>query len=384
MDYLRQPVLFKIKKVSRYVLLYGIRRTYMKAISHFHLKRRFDPLPEPAASLRPSQTVGVIGCGKFAFTTIVYYLRRRFGKVIAVCMDLDIHRAASMSRHYGIPIYSSNAQDVIKNAQVKLVYIASNHASHAEYAIEALEAHKSVFIEKPHVVSEEQLLRLADAMSRSTGKVFLGFNRPESRFGRLIRQCLGRESGAGMYSWFVAGHAIDAAHWYFRPGEGGRILGNLCHWSDFVLGLVPHDTYPITIRPTRAAKSDSDIAVTYTFNDGTVAAITFSAKGHTFEGVMERFSAHKGDALITMDDYKTMTIQVVDRKRRFWNLNREHGHKENISRAYEAVRDDLAYDRDDRLAYVWNTAWLFLKTREALERNEPVTIQGFHRGLLSS
>jgi predicted dehydrogenase len=384
MDYLQQPALFKIKKVSRYVLLYGVRRTYMKAISQLHLKRRYDRLPEPAVSLRPSQTVGVIGCGKFAFTTIAYYLRRRFGNVIAICMDLDVHRAASMSRHYRIPAYSSNARDVIKLPQVTLIYIASNHASHAEYAIEALEADKNVFIEKPHVVSEDQLLRLAGAMSRSRGKVFLGFNRPGSRFGRLIRQYLERESGAGMYNWFVAGHAIDPNHWYFKPEEGGRVLGNLCHWTDFILRLVPHDTYPITICPTRVTKSDCDIAVTYTFNDGTVAVITFSAKGHTFEGVMERFSAHKGDALITMDDFKTMTIQVVDRKRRFWNLYREHGHKDNIYRAFEAVRDDLPYDREERLAYVWNTAWLFLKTREALERNEPITIQGFDRTLLSS
>ena len=289
-----------------------------------------------------------------------------------------------MSRHYRIPAYSSNARDVIKLPQVTLIYIASNHASHAEYAIEALEADKNVFIEKPHVVSEDQLLRLAGAMSRSRGKVFLGFNRPGSRFGRLIRQYLERESGAGMYNWFVAGHAIDPNHWYFKPEEGGRVLGNLCHWTDFILRLVPHDTYPITICPTRVDKSDCDIAVTYTFNDGTVAVITFSAKGHTFEGVMERFSAHKGDALITMDDFKTMTIQVVDRKRRFWNLYREHGHKDNIYRAFEAVRDDLPYDREERLAYVWNTAWLFLKTREALERNEPITIQGFDRTLLSS
>ena len=31
-----------------------------------------------------------------------------------------------------------------------------------------------MYIEKPHVVSEDQLARLIDAMDRSTGKVFLG------------------------------------------------------------------------------------------------------------------------------------------------------------------------------------------------------------------
>ena len=41
-------------------------------------------------------------------------------------------------------------------------------------------------------------------MSRTEGKVFLGFNRPLSRFGRIIAERLAAESGPGMYNWFVA------------------------------------------------------------------------------------------------------------------------------------------------------------------------------------
>ena len=73
---------------------------------------------------------------------------------------------------------------------------------------------------------------------------------------------------------------------------------------------------PDRIHPTRAEKADSDIAVTYTFGDGSIAAITFSAKGHTFEGVKERFAAHRGNTLITMDDFKTLDVQVVERRQR--------------------------------------------------------------------
>jgi len=38
---------------------------------------------------------------------------------------------------------------VIQDPAIDLVYVASNHASHADYAIAALEAGKSVHIEKP-------------------------------------------------------------------------------------------------------------------------------------------------------------------------------------------------------------------------------------------
>ena len=51
-------------------------------------------------------------------------------------------------------------RDIIDDPQIDLIYIASNHYTHAEYAIEALNKGKSVHIEKPHVVNESQLDRL--------------------------------------------------------------------------------------------------------------------------------------------------------------------------------------------------------------------------------
>ncbi len=377
MDYLSQPLRFKLKKVLRYALLYGPSRTFVKVMGQRHMHRRAAPPVITREEIGPGQIVGIIGSGNYAFTTIAYYLTKRFGKVIGVCMDRNIGRAASLSESYGVPVYTADATELMQDERIRLVYIASNHASHAEYAIEALRSGKHAYIEKPHVVSEDQLVRLVRAMEVSPGKVFLGFNRPGSRFGRIIQQYLARESGPGMYSWFVAGHAIEPNHWYFKPEEGGRVLGNLCHWTDFILRLVPENAYPIRISPTVARQRDTDIVVTYTFPEDTVAVISFSAKGHTFEGVRERFNAHKGNCLIAMDDFRRLTIDVLDVKKRWFNLYRDHGHRRNIEAAYESVKSDAPYDREGQRSYIWNTARLFLKTKEALESGEPVTVHGF-------
>ncbi|OPX84862.1 MAG: Inositol 2-dehydrogenase [Pelotomaculum sp. PtaB.Bin104] len=378
MDYLKQPLFFKIKKVLRYVLMYGIRRTYIKVIGQLHMRKKYDKLPSSNNKITRRQIVGIIGCGNYSFSNISYYLNSTYGKVIAACMDINIDRAASMASYYKIPFYTSNSKDIITNNHIELIYIASNHASHTDYAIEALTNGKNVYIEKPHVVSEEQLFKLINAMEKSVGKVFLGFNRPGSRFGKIIKEYLDKETGAGMYNWFVAGHAIDLDHWYFMPEEGGRVLGNLCHWTDFILNLVSQKkTYPIKIYPTRSGKSDCDIVVTYTFGDDTIAVVSFSAKGHTFEGVKEVFSAHKGNCLITMDNFKTMTIEVSDIKRCYYNLFRDHGHKKNILSAFKNVLKNLPYNHSEQMSYIWNTGWLFLKTKEALEQNKVIMIHSF-------
>lgn len=378
MDYTRQPLAFRIRKVARYLRLYGPRRTHIKVLGQLHMKRRFDALPRTNAPATDLQRVGLIGCGNYAFSNIAFYLNRRRGRVIGACMDINLHRAASLALRYRVPVYSDEASSAIYNDHIELIYIASNHASHAEYAIAGLRAGKSVYIEKPHVVTEDQLHRLAAAMADSPGHVFLGFNRPGSRFGRLILDALGREQGPGMYNWFVAGHAIDPDHWYFKSEEGGRVLGNLCHWTDFVLRMVP-DGFPVRITPTRGTKSDSDIVVTFTFPDETIAVISFSAKGHTFEGVKEKLSAHRGNCLLSMDDYETLTIEVIDRKERYTNFYRDHGHSRNIISAYDTVFRGAPYDRAASRQYALDTAWLFLQTRQALETDRTVVCEAYRR-----
>ncbi len=382
MDYTKESLAFRVKKALRYIRLYGIRRTLVKIRGQYHMCRKFDDLPKlssPAANAH----VGIIGCGNFSFSNIAYYLKKNYGCVIRGAMDIDINKAASLAREYGAGYYTDKSEEVIQDENIDLIYVASNHATHTEYAIAALQAGKAVHIEKPHCVNHDQLVCLCQAIKEHNGKVALGFNRPYSTLGMTMAEYLNKESGSAMFNWFVAGHEIEPDHWYFHDEEGGRVLGNLCHWTDFIYHLVPPEArYPIVINPTVSEKTDCDIAVTYTFGDGTIAIITFSAKGHTFEGVRERFSAHKGNTLITLDDFRTLKIDVLDKviKKKLWS--RDHGHEQNIKRSYSMVRPEGDQSTDSLLSYIWETGDLFLKTKEALEQQTKITLQAYSDDLL--
>lgn len=376
MDYTTQKLTFKVKKLLRYFRLYGLRRTLIKVKGQYHKKKQYDSLPAELDTSDVGGHVGLIGCGNFQFSNIAYYLKKNYGRIIRGAMDIDANRAASLCETYGLRYYTNNADRVISDPLIDLIYIASNHASHAEYAIDALKAGKDVHIEKPHCVTERQLRRLLNMMSESDGRVLsVGYNRPMSKIGKTIKYHLGTQTGATMLNWFVAGHQLDHNHWYFQEAEGGRVLGNLCHWTDFSYNMIDDlGRYPLKIIPTRSDKSDCDIAVTYVFGDGSIAAITFSAKGHTFEGVRERFSAHRGNVLISMDDFKTLVIEVKDKKIKPRQLFRDHGHELSICSSYNFAKDPEYSGLSP--GYVWESAQLFLATRAALERNETIVING--------
>tara|TARA_A100001015_G_scaffold222854_2_gene250970 strand:- start:174 stop:1307 length:1134 start_codon:yes stop_codon:yes gene_type:complete len=374
MDYTQQSIRFKLKKAVRYCLLYGVDRTLVKVKGQYHMKKVYQRLPKIAQQRTQTGHVGLIGCGNYAFSNIAYYLNKQHKGAIRAAMDSDINKAASMFENYKLAYYTTDIDELLNDAHIDLIYIASNHASHAEYAIKALQMGKHVHIEKPHAVTFDQLQRLIAAAEDSPAKIVsVGYNRPTSDFGERIKKSLWSEQGAGMYNWFVAGHELDPEHWYFKSEEGGRVLGNLCHWTDFTYTMIAAECrYPITISPVRADQSDCDIAVNYIFGDGSIAVITFSAKGHTFEGVREKFAAHRGNVLISMDDFQRLTIETVDKKNQYKKLSRDHGHQNAILSSYHRAQTDQGLAHE----YIWQTAELFLKTKEALESNQTLVIEG--------
>ena len=321
MDYTKESISFKLQKTLRYLKLYGPIRTYIKIKGQYHMNKSFDVMPQNKLKKSNKKHVGILGCGNYSYSVLSHYLKKNYGKVIRGAMDIEINRSASIFKDFGLDYYTDNPREIIDDSQIDLIFIASNHYTHAEYAIEALDNGKSVHIEKPHVVNQSQLERLILSMKRSKGKVRVGFNRPASKFGKLILEYLNNEEGSTMINWFVAGHEINPDHWYFHDKEGGRILGNLCHWTDFC--------YRIT--------------------------------------------------LISMDDYETMRVDVIDKKKVYKNIFRDHGHELSIKESYDLVTKN---NKGESTKYIYETADLFLRTKDALETQKEIIIKPYEESPL--
>ena len=380
-SYLDAPLGYKFKKVLRYVSLYGIGRTLVKIRGQFHMQRNHamhGDLWENASCKDPlhdCRYVAIVGCGNFGYSGIAYYLAKQSKRFLRATLDIDPSRAVSLCKDYRGAYATTNLDRILDDPAVKLVYIVSNHASHAEYAIRCIEAGKHVHIEKPHVVTRDQLNRLLLAQKMNPkSMVFLGFNRPKSGHFKKVQWALGAQSGPIMINWFIAGHEIPADHWYFQETEGGRVLGNLCHWTDLSLEMVGvKRAFPCVITPPSHADAKCDFGIGIRFADGSVAGITFSVKGHLFEGVREVLQAHRGDTLVRLWDFERTLIETVDKRYRFKTYYRDHGHEANIVDSYESVSRNFAGSAISARALA-ATSRLFLGVKEALDTGASVTI----------
>jgi len=349
------------------------------------MKRTYATPPPISASPSSNKHVGVIGCGIFGFGVVGYFLEKNHGRIMRGVLDNNLNRAASFFQRYGLDYYTTDPDKLLNDPGIDLVYIASNHNSHTDYAVRALEKGKAVHIEKPHVVTEEQLRRLCATMVRTGGKVRLGYNRPRSPLGQMVKKALAAETGAATMNWSVSGAPLPPDHWYYNPEEGGRVVGNLCHYIDFIFQMAPPEKrYPIVIQPTKYDRPDENIAVTFLFGDGSLGVITFSTKGEPFEGDKERFSAHRADCLIALDDFHRLVIEKGPSKRVITPFIRDHGHDANMSESYAMVRPKDAPSAGQDVAYVWETGMFMLKTKEALDKGEVMRIErGYDPSLLA-
>lgn len=378
MDYTKTSLKFKIIKSLRYLRLYGLSRTLIKIAGQYHMKAEESTAEvdwqNPAVSDVASKHVAIIGCGNFAFANIAYYLDKNKKGVILGTYDKHMSRAVSLAKKYKAAFAFKDAASIVNHPGVKLVYVASNHASHAEYAIDCIKTGKDVHIEKPVVVSYDQLERLTQTIrNKPDAKVFLGFNRPKSKLFFELTGHLKKESGPLMVNWFIAGHEIADDHWYFDEKEGGRILGNLCHWSDLTLELIGYDNaFPCVIKSSSPSNSKSDFVVSIEFKDKSCATLTFSAKGHSFEGVREILNIHKGNLIGNLQDFQSIKLDIIDKRITHKLMFRDHGHQQNIMNSYNASTFNI--NPGVSLQYLIATSLLALKIKESVDNRSDVTL----------
>jgi hypothetical protein len=125
--------------------------------------------------------------------------------------------------------------------------------------------------------------------------------------------------------------------------------------------------FPARVMPGTLQRSPSDFALSFDFADGSVAAITFSAKGHTFEGVREYLNVHRGNALISMRDFEVSTLDRGAHKETFRTRYREHGHGANIRNSLLGIEPVSRQE-------VIDSARLFLAARVAAEEHRVVDL----------
>lgn len=317
------------RRLWRYIRLYGWRRALVKAAGRGQRRLRWAL----GAARKKEQTISFVGCGQAAFSTLCFFLHRAKGLVFLDAFDTDPAKAERMASFYRFKGVAASAGQLLSNPALKTVYIASNHASHAGYAIAALQKGIDVFVEKPVCTSWTQLAALQSAAGKSSARIWAGYNRPFSAAIEILRTKLGSAGAPLSMVCYVHGHVIPPGHWYRAEDEGTRICGNLGHWLDLAVHLLAHihralPTH-IEVQCMAAAPQELDDNLTVTLRTDRCDIITIhlSSRSEPFDGIRETIELQCGDLSAQIDDFRKLHIWKGADRVRYRFQPKDVGHK---------------------------------------------------------
>src|SRR2546423_13267322 len=117
-------------------------------------------------------TVGVIGCGYWGPNLIRNFVENERASLRWIC-DVDAHRLREFGRRYPFARTTTDHRQMLADAELDAVVVATPVATHYPFVKDALTAGKHVLVEKPFTTSmreAEELLRLAEG----GGGAFMG------------------------------------------------------------------------------------------------------------------------------------------------------------------------------------------------------------------
>ena len=273
------------------------------------------PFARPSLQPRPKEKlrVGCIGAGGFARGIILPHLQSSDGVMLESVASSTGAAAESARSGFGFAMAESPS-DLMENPNVDAVFILTRHNSHAAYVASALERGKSVFVEKPLAINREQLEIVQVAYAErlaGNGLPFLmvGFNRRFSPLTEKLKDFFARRSEPMMVHIRCNAGFIPAGSWIQDPENGGRIVGELCHFVDWARAVVgcPMQTLTAAALPDSGRYHRDNVSVTIGFEDGSVANLLYLANGDRAVA-KEYFEAFCASSIARIDDFKTLSL----------------------------------------------------------------------------
>ena len=284
--------------------------------------------------------VGWLGAGAFSASILLPAFKAAgFTNLVCIASTRGVS-AAKLAHASGFRKSVASSQDVIADPDVSILVVSTPHDSHADFVVESLESGKNVWCEKPLALTSDDLDRIEKALPMG-GVLAVGFNRRFSPAVQAVRAAL-PSSDPRMVVYRIAAGELPEKHWYHDRRQGGRLLGEVCHFIDTASALI--GTNPIDVcavgsgRPHETLLAD-DLAVTLRYPDGSLAVIAYTSAAGGYG--KEHVEVLTGTTRAVIHDYRSAEVNG----RTVWKGRQDKGHLGAVAQ----FKTDIARKRSDVL-----------------------------------
>lgn len=281
--------------------------------------------------------LGVIGAGNFAKAVLLPRLAKVSGVMLTGIATATGRNAKAIGEQYGFGFCTSDYHELLGSDNVNTVLIATRHDSHARMTVEALRAGKTVYVEKPLAISEAGLREISEAVVQTNGRVMVGFNRRFSSLAAEMKQAF-TEAGPLAITYRVNAGAIPKESWVQSDEGGGRIVGEVCHFVDFLQYLTSADPVECFAYATGTGNGLNDtLSIVIRFSDGSTGNINYFATGDK-SFPKERVEVYGGGRVAALDDFRVLEIWRNGKRKVTKRLQQDKGFDQELEAFAAATR----------------------------------------------
>lgn len=334
---------------AAYDLIHKGSEPYVGIVLNYDLDKPQARIVEtkPTTSQKQIETlaIGFIGAGNYASAQLLPHLKNNPAVQLLGLVSATGLSAKQKADKFGFAYCGTDVKAIIEDSSVDAVFIGTRHSTHADFAIQALNAGKHVFVEKPMVVSEEQLDALCDAYRKANAQkptgLMVGLNR---RFAPMTTQLKGafKTGEAKQMIYRVNSGHIPTSTWLHEPHEGGGMLiGEMCHFIDlmyFICEERPTSVVARSLSLNNQKIADRDnLVIVVSFDGGSVGTLCYNTVGSK-AFPKERLEVYGGGRVAVLDDFRALEITEGEKVNRTKASNQNKGQEIQVAETVKAFR----------------------------------------------
>lgn len=330
--------------------------------------------------------IGIIGAGRIGkvhLESISYHVKN--ATVTAMADPFMNEETEKLIRSYGVSKVTKDYNDILNDKDIDAVLVCSSTDTHAAISIEAINAGKHVFCEKPVDHSIEKIQAVADALKEHPDIKFqVGFNRRFDHNFAAIRKAYDDGKIGEAHILKITSRDPEPPNPAYIKVSGGIFLDMTIHDFDMACFLTDSDVEELYVNsavlvdPAIGEQGDVDTAIiTMKMANGALAVIDNSRKAaYGYDQRAELFGS-KGMVATSNDTVSSAVISNADgvtgEKPLFFFLERYMGSfSEEMRQFTEAVINDTEVPVGIHAGL--QSVKIGLAARKSVEEHRPVKI----------
>ena len=263
--------------------------------------------------------IGIIGAGRIGkvhMQSITYNVPT--ARVLGIT-DVFKDGLQELADKYGIEKVYNDYKEMLADKEIDAVLVCSSTDTHADISIEAAEAGKHVFCEKPVDLTPEKVQAVIDAVAKAGVKLQVGFNRRFDHNFAHVRSLINDGKVGNLELIKITSRDPEPPPAEYAAVSGGMFLDMTIHDFDMARFLAGSDVTEVyasatcLVDPAIGEAGDVDTAIiNLKFENGALGVIDNSRRAaYGYDQRIEVFGS-KGAAMAANDTPTNVTIMNAE------------------------------------------------------------------------